>query len=141
MATIGEQWRQAQDVAARRNQEDESSAREQRALREAEVIIRTLQEKISSDLSAPSHLAFGHVTFEDVAGTDKDKVDQLYLRLLKESRTLSSGDLAGRAKIVFEWCERNDLECFLVSVRILMNDFEYNFHVRPKRPETFPCPR
>ncbi len=60
------------------------------------------------------------------------KVDKLDDRLQAEGRPLRAGDLAGRAAIVFTWCDANDLECYLVSKKIPMNDFEYNFHVRPK---------
>lgn len=77
-------------------------------------------------------LTNGWVTFDDVAGDRKDKVDELSDRLCREKRPLKPSDLAGSFRMVVEWCERNGLECFLRAEKIPLNDFEYHFCARPK---------
>lgn len=99
---------------------------------EAEEVIRGIHGLVAAAGDSASVRIFGWVGFTDVAGDDPDKVDKLAGRLQAEKRALLAGDLAGRAAIVFAWCDANDLECFLVPVDVPLNDDEYDFHVRPK---------
>lgn len=134
--TIGKKWRetskhdQIMTAEAKRRDDDEKTRRM------AAEIIAGIPARVKAALAKnePSiQVSEGWVDFSDVAGTHPDKVDQLVERLGRENRVLRAGDLAGVARIVFEWCDANDLECFFVAESIPLNEDEYNLHARPKR--------
>jgi hypothetical protein len=103
-------------------------------------LIKDLPRKIAAAAKrGQDHVrVYGWVDYADVAGNHPDKVDRLWEKTHGSStgevtRPLRANELAGKAKIICEWCEQNDLECFLEAEKIPMNDFEYHFCVQPKR--------
>lgn len=99
--------------------------------REAQEIIRKIPPLIkeAKHFQKNTIKIYGWITFDDVAGTDANRVDLLYQRT---RGILRREDLANKALIIFDWCEQNGLECFMVSEKFTMNDHEYNLHARPK---------
>ncbi len=129
--SIGKEW--AQELKAEEARKKAASG--EGPAKEAAEIIKSIPDRIAAARAKKESSArvFGWVAASDVPGTDKDRVDNLYARLRKENRVLRPEDLAGRARLVLEWCDRNDLETFFVSVDVPMHDNEYEFHIRPKR--------
>ncbi len=126
--TIGSAWGRELAEAKKREKGENPRIVAQQIIEAAPKLITEARAK-----GAESAELFGWVSWHDVPGTGKDKMDALAARLRQEKRPLRADDLTGRARIVFDWCDRNGLEAFLVSVDAGMHETEYNFHVRPKR--------
>ncbi len=131
MTTIGKKWLLKQEIVKR-----QEAAKEGREAWEAEAkkIIGCIPALINAavERGESSIKLYGWMTGSDVPGESRERVDVLYD---KQRRTtpLKAEDLAGCARIIFDWCAANDLECFMVSQRIPMNANEYNLYARPKQ--------
>lgn len=134
MSTWGKRWREAEENGRRGSGQGQKAAREKRQRQQAEAVIRAIPGLVRKAMAerAEAVRLYGWITYEDVPGDDEDRVDHLADRLDRESRPLTAGDLAGCAAIICAWCEANDLECFMVPVRVPMNENEYDLYARPK---------
>jgi hypothetical protein len=132
MTTIGKKWRAALVQVQASSAEEQASAQSSLEKSMAAVAIREIPGLIDDAKGAASVCVFECVTSKDVAGSHSENVEKLYARLGRGKRPLRAGDLAGRAKIVFEWCDTNDLDCFLVKRPAGFDEADYDFHVRPK---------
>lgn len=131
--TIGKKWLDRQKAArVERAVGGEKLHAEAEAKRAATVI-----SKIPALIdSAPDYAESVDVNFTvgwcDVSGEGDDRVENLGRRLSAEKRGLYRTDLAGAALSVFDYCDQNGLECFLVSESVPLHENDLNLHVRPK---------
>jgi hypothetical protein len=51
----------------------------------------------------------------------------------ERGKPLTADDFKGYLKTVVAWCLNNDLECFLVSEKVPLNDYEYHLEARLAR--------
>lgn len=130
--SIGQNWKtilQDRSLCQERSQADLAKAQ---MTEEAWAIIAAIPQQVyTTGLQGKTEVkVFGWLTHKDVPGTDRDKVDNLYKK--RGQKALQREDLMGRALCIFEWCEANDLEMFLRTVDIPLNEDEYDVYVRPK---------
>lgn len=83
------------------------------------------QAEKRGDTFASTHLT---LTFGDVSQKHKGNEDDLFKQCV-QGRIFAS-DLAGRAKLVLEWCEQQGLMCFL-SAKKVCDVFYYDLMVCP----------
>lgn len=128
--SIGKDWARELEAEEARKGPEAEVTKAARAIASIPKLIETARAK-KEPSTAP---VYGWLRYEDVAGTDPDRIEKLAAAcLLREERALRVDDLVGVARLILVWCEQNDLEAFLQEASAGMHDTEYNVHVRPKR--------
>ncbi|MBI4118273.1 MAG: hypothetical protein HY455_01925 [Parcubacteria group bacterium] len=131
--TLGSLWRQVLDTHAVAEKQRKTQEKEMSFENEAGLIIDHIPLLFRDAASkAKQSVRLFFVTWDDITGNDPEKVDKLWQKL-NAGHILTANDLTGRARIVFEWCEKEDLECFFAPEKVWMGDIEYHFCVRPKQ--------
>lgn len=130
--SLGNNWRTA--LVHQHQQTDLRTKAEEQEVEEArgKALVASIPNLVAqaAENGKQSVEVYQYVAFCDVAGTHKDRVDQLFDK--RGSRALESSDLVGKARIIHDYCTQHDLECFLVPEKIPLNDYEYIFCIRPK---------
>lgn len=133
MTTIGERWLLKQQKAGIARQEEAEEEKRKAQETSAKKSIDHIPALIKTAVARGerSIKLYGWIGKEDVSGDDHDRVDALSKR--RKTGSLHAEDLTGCARIIFDWCDANGLECFLEMQDIPMNECEYNLCARPKQ--------
>ncbi len=130
--SLGSDWKNLVDDRRACHERSQAQVHAQKLREEADEIVATIPQLIlnAGRRGETEVKIFGWVTSKDVAGTGRNKVDDLNNR--RGKKALRREDLLGRALYIFEWCAEHDLEMFLKTVDIPMNEDEYDMYVRPQ---------
>jgi len=117
MMSIGSDWKAKLDVSERMGQERKTAEMLLHCQVEAEKIIAGLPaaiDRAAREGKGTINILDRDLGFSGVAGNDVDQLMESVDRMRNHTtRDLSINDLAGTARILFEWCSHNGLKCYV----------------------------
>lgn len=131
MTTAGQKWKMMVNQQVQQSNQAEVEAARIRCEEEARFAILRIDSLIDQAFAAKQDFIVvlpSVLNFKDVACGDVDR----FVESVGDNPVVAL-QLAGRARIVFDWCVANDLVCFVKSAgKILLGDHEYNLIAKLK---------